>query len=217
MPEGSFVFPWGCFRTKLVFPERLQFPGCGGRRSVPGSGRNVPARCRVLGGQRAPVVAREVFPPGGSVLLEVQRRSVLEYVWVRRWGLGETLDVKFQGSSPCWSEKQWKQFAVCFFIPFTSVPWGSRKGLLVWTDGVAGRAGNPTAPVAPSSDLAAGRKAHSQVSSPGSVTRTGATTELVPSLGPGALVLEQPKPAWAPLVLPVVWMSGRLLFSSVLG
>ncbi|XP_068864800.1 uncharacterized protein [Aphelocoma coerulescens] len=141
-------------------------------------------------------------PPGGSVLLEVQRRSVLEYVWVRRWGLGETLDVKFQGCSPCWSEKQWKQFAVCFFIPFTLVPWGSRKGLLVWTDGVAGRAGNPTAPVAPSSDLAAGRKAHSQVSSPGSVTRT----ELVPSLGPRALVLEQPKPARAPLVLPMVWV-----------
>ncbi|XP_068854757.1 uncharacterized protein [Aphelocoma coerulescens] len=110
-------------------------------------------------------------PPGGSVLLEVQRRSVLEYVWVHLWGLGETLDVKFQGCSPCWSEKQWKQFAVCFFIPFTLVPWGSRKGLLVWTDGVAGRAGNPTAPVAPSSDLAAGHKDHSQVSSPGSVTR----------------------------------------------
>ncbi|KAM4754010.1 uncharacterized protein ACIQIH_000395 [Cyanocitta cristata] len=131
-------------------------------------------------------------PPGGSVLLEVQRRSVPEYVWVRRWGLGETLDMKFQGCSPCWSEKQWKQFAVCFFIPFTSSP-------------------SPRSPKAP------GRKAHSQVSSPGSVTRTGTTTELDPSLGPRALVLEQPKPAWAPLVLPMVWMSDRLLFSSVLG
>ncbi|XP_031950532.1 uncharacterized protein LOC116437077 isoform X2 [Corvus moneduloides] len=66
----------------------------------------------------------------------------------------------------------------------------SGKGLLVWTDGVAGRAGNPRAPVAPSSDLPAGSKDHSQVSSPGSVTRTGKTTELAPSLGPRALVLE---------------------------
>ncbi|XP_031967876.1 uncharacterized protein LOC116445393 isoform X1 [Corvus moneduloides] len=69
--------------------------------------------------------------------------------------------MKFQGCSPCWSEKQWKHFAVCFFIAFASVPWGSR---------------------------------------------TGKTTELVPSLGPRALVLEQPKPARAPLVLPVVWL-----------
>lgn len=42
--------------------------------------------------------------------------------------------------------------------------------------------------------------------------KTGKTTEVVPR----ALVLEQPKPARAPLVLPMVWVSHRFLFS-VLG
>lgn len=62
----------------------------------------------------------------------------------------------------------------------------SRKGLLVRTDGVAGRAGNPRAPVAPSSDLPAGSKDHSQVSSPGSVTRGGC----VPPKARGRFVLQ---------------------------
>ncbi|KAM4756438.1 uncharacterized protein ACIQIH_019214 [Cyanocitta cristata] len=211
---GTAVGSSGRSRMKLVFLRGCSSLDVAGGGLCRGVGEmSPPGAVSLAGRERRSWQGRFVIPPGGSVLLEVQRRSVPEYVWVHLWGLGETLDMKFQGCSPCWSEKQWKQFAVCFFIAFTSVPWGSRKGLLVWTDGVAGRAGNPTAPVAPSSDLAAGRKAHSPVSSPGSVTRT----ELVPSLGPRALVLEQPKPAWSPLVLPMVWMSDRLLFSSVLG
>ncbi|RMB91903.1 hypothetical protein DUI87_31713 [Hirundo rustica rustica] len=62
--------------------------------------------------------------PGGSALLELQRRSVLGYLFTW-WGLEEMLDMKFQGCSP--RSEQWKLFAVCFFIPFTLVPWGSRE------------------------------------------------------------------------------------------
>lgn len=45
-------------RTKLVFAEWLQLPGCGGRRSLLESGRNVSAGCWVLSGQRTLILAR---------------------------------------------------------------------------------------------------------------------------------------------------------------
>lgn len=70
------------------------------------------------------------FPPIGSVLLEVQRKSVLEYLCVHLLSLRNTLDMKFQGICHCcsgWSGKQWKMFADCLLPTFSSVPWSSRS------------------------------------------------------------------------------------------